>query len=322
MISKSTKQQIIQTAQAYMTKHGLSQDKFTAHVKKMNGGQGVSVAYLNDLLKGSFATGQKDTMIDDKYFLRIAKSINVTVRKSYRQHHSTDNFIACMNAFGDARDSGMPNAIDGSTGSGKSYVAEIYLQQHPKNTYIVRCDGDLTAKSFFMEMAHSLGMSFDGPVYTIRKNVIQKLRNEENPLLIIDEAENLKDRAWDSLKRIMDDLRGYCGMTFIGANEFQKQLEKKASKLKGCFPQVLRRLREGEFVKLFALSQDDVADVAKKYGITKVAHIKALFDTCKNMGELTAMLERVMRENDDQGIPLDELIDLHCNVQRKLRAVA
>src|SRR5690242_4984715 len=120
MISKSTKELIIEKARAYMKDKGLSQDAFTAHVKKMNGGQGFSVAYLNDMLKGSLTTGQKDTNIDDKYFFRIAKAMNLQVRKSFRQHHETDNFILCMNAFGDARDSGVPSAIDGGTGSGKS----------------------------------------------------------------------------------------------------------------------------------------------------------------------------------------------------------
>ena len=321
MINKSTKTQIVDAARNDMRSNQLSQDAFTEHVKKMNGGQGFSVAYLNDMLKGKFTTGHKQTEIDDKYFYRIAKAIKLTIKKSYRYHHDTDNYMLCMNAFSEARESCMPTLIDGGTGSGKSYAAQEYLAQNPKNTYIVRCDGDLTAKSFFLEFAHSLGISHDGPVYNIRKSIVHKLKNiDQDPCVIIDEGENLKDRSWDSIKRIMDDLKGYCPVIIIAANSFELQLKKKADKQKGCFPQVYRRLREGGIVKLITLELDDVVSVAKPYGITKREHINALFDNCRNMGELTAMLERIMRDHDNTKSPVDELIHLYCKVQRNMRA--
>jgi hypothetical protein len=320
MLDKNVKHQIIEATRQYMQNNALSQDGFTEHVKKMNGGQGFSVAYLNDMLKGKLVTGAKQTPIDDKYFHRIAKAINFTIRKSYRKHHDTDNYILCLNSFGDSRDSRMPMLIDGLTGEGKSYAALEYLRQNPKNTYYVRCDGDLTAKSFFVELAHALGMAPAGPIYDIRKNVIQKLKNETDPMLIIDEAENLKDRAWESLKRVMDDLKGYCGIVFIGANEFEKTLEKKAHKMKGCFPQVLRRLREGGIVSLFQLSLDDAQDICKQYGITSKAHIRAMYDRCKNTAQLTSMIAKVLRESDqDKKRSALELIELYCQVNIRQR---
>lgn len=320
MINKSTKLEIVEAAKLYMEKNELGQDSFAKHVVKMNGGQGFSVAYLNDMLKGKFVTGNKQTPIDDKYFVRMAKAIGFTVKKTFRKHHDNDNFLLCMNAFSDARDSRMPYAIDGPTGEGKSYAAMEYLANNPKHTYYVRCDGDLTAKSFFMELSQALGMNLDGAVYNLRKNIIQKLKNETDALLIVDEAENLKDRAWDSLKRIIDDLKGYTGIAFIGANEFEKALEKKANKNKGCFPQILRRLREGGFVHLFSLSLDDAIDVCKPYGITSKTHVKALYDKCRNMAQLVSLIEKCMREADHGKRDVLELIELYCNVNLKIKA--
>lgn len=321
MIDRSTKTNIIEAARLYMQSNGLSQDAMTGHVKKMNGGNGFSVAYLNDMLKGKFTTGNQQTPINDKYYMQLARSINFTVRKTYRKHHDTANFQLCMDTFSEARDSKMPYAIDGETGEGKSYTAEQYMQQHPKNTYLVRCDGDLTAKSFFMELAYSLGMKPSGAIFDIRKNVIQKLKNETDALLIIDEAENLKDRAWESMKRVMDDLKGYCGIAFIGANNFEQQLQKKADRMKGCFPQVLRRIREGGIVCLVPFILDDCADICKEYGITSKAHVKALYDKCRNTAQLTSMIEKVMREHDqDNKYSVHDLIELYCNVNLKMRA--
>jgi DNA transposition AAA+ family ATPase len=316
MLDKNSKHQIIEAVKIYMSEKGLSQDAFVEHVKKTGGmTKGFSVAYLNDMLKGKLTTGNKQTEIDDKYFHRVAQAIGMSVRKSYRKHHDLDNYHRCMNTFSDARDSRMPFAIDGTTGEGKTYSALEYLRMNPKNTYYVRCDGDLTAKSFFLELSHSLHMHMSGPIYDIRKNVIQKLKNESDALLIIDEAENLKDRAWESLKRIMDDLKGYCGIVFIGANEFEAQLQKKADKMKGCFPQVLRRLREGGINHLFDLSVDDAIDICKSYGITSKQHVKAMFEKCRNIAQLTSMIEKVLREADqNQRYSVLELIELYCGI--------
>ncbi len=316
MLDKNTKQQIVEAARNYAEQGKLSQDAFCEYVKAMNGGQSFSVAYWNDLLKGKITTGQKQTPIDDKYFLRIAKAINYTVRKSYRRHHDTDNFLACMSTFADARESRMPVLIDGLTGEGKSYAAMQYMRQNPKNTYYVRCDGDLTAKSFFVELAHALGIQASGPIYDLRKNAIKKLY-EADSQLIIDEAENLKDRAWESMKRVMDDLKGYTSIVFIGANEFESQLEKKAMRMKGCFPQILRRLREGGIIQLFQLTIDDAFDICRHYGITSKDHVRAMFHKCPNTAQLTSMIERVMREADQGGRDVLSVIEIYCPAARK-----
>lgn len=321
MIDKNTKHLIIEAARLYMQSNNLSQDAFTDHVKKMGGlSRGFSVAYLNDMLKGKLVTGAKQTQIDDKYFYRIAQAINFIIRKSFRKHHDTDNYFMCLNTFSDARDSKMPYAIDGPTGEGKSYAALGYMQQHPKNTYYVRCDGDLTAKSFFLELADSLQLVRAGTIFDIRKNVIHKLKNETDALLIIDEAENLKDRAWDSLKRVMDDLKGYTGLVFIGANEFENHLQKRADKMKACFPQVLRRLREGGINHLWSLTLEDAIGICKEYGITSKQHVRVLYDRCRNTGQLTAMIAKILREAEqDKKRNVLEFIELHCQVNLKMK---
>lgn len=320
MLINNTKHQIIEAARAYMQSNGLSQDGFTEHVKKMNGGQGINVAYLNDMLKGRLTTGGKQTPIDDKYFHRVAKAINFVVKKSYRKHHDTDNYLLCMQTFSEARDSKMPMLVDGLTGEGKTYAALEYLRQNPKNSYYVRCDGDLTAKSFFVEFSLALGLSPYGPIADLRRNVIHKLRNETDPFVIVDEAENMKDRGWDSNKRIMDDLKGICSIVYIAANNFEAQLQKKADKGKGCYPQILRRLREGGIVQLFQLTIEDAMDISKQYGITSKQHVRAMFDKCRNTAELTSMIAKVLREADQNDRNVLDLIELYCNMNLKVKA--
>jgi DNA transposition AAA+ family ATPase len=203
--------------------------------------------------------------------------------------------MSILDTFNQARELKVPFAIDGETGMGKSYAAEMYLKQFPTNTFIVTCDDDLTAKSFMNELAFSVGVKPLGAAYNIRKSVIHHLKGKRDALLIIDEAENLKDRAWGSIKRIMDDLKNTCGIVFIGANGFERMLNKKANKLINPFPQVNSRIREGGFKQLFDFEENDVLSVCKQHEITEKEVITILRNKCRNMRELAGAITKLKR---------------------------
>jgi DNA transposition AAA+ family ATPase len=292
MTTKAQKTEIVNQARLYMSGKDLSQSKLAKLA-------GISPAYMSDIMNGKFVTGPKETPISDDYFRRLARAIGWMTTKTYWTHFDTDNYHAVIDTLNRARESKIPHAVDGYTGAGKSYAIEQYKLQYPKNTYVVRCDDDLTAKSFMQELAYSVGLKPLGAAYNIRKMVIHKLENEPNALLIIDEAENLKDRAWGSIKRILDDLKGRCGIVFIGANEFEATMKKKADKMKACFPQVYSRIKEGGFTAMFPLSLEDVQGVCESFRISEKPVVNMLFDTCENWRELAGSIKKLLREMDE-----------------------
>jgi len=301
MITKAKKQTIVAEASEYLEAKGLSQNEFARIV-------GISSAYMSDIMNGKLVTGPKKSPIKDSYYIKIARAVGVTVETPLWWHIDTDNYVAIIDTFQQAREQKVPFAVDGETGMGKSYTAEMYLKMYPTNTYIVVCDNDLTAKSFMSELAYAIGVKPLGATYNIRKSIVRHLKGKLDVLLIIDEAENLKERAWGSIKRVMDDLKYLIGLVFIGANGFEKMLEKKANKLINPFPQVNSRIREGGFKQLFDFEETDILGVCDQHQITDKEVITILRNKCRNMRELAGAIIKLKRAQ--KATPDYTLIDL------------
>jgi DNA transposition AAA+ family ATPase len=304
-LTEQMKRQVVEAAEAYMSVHNLSNGQFAKDVAA------VSTSYFSYMVNRNWngmphgSDPSKTVAIADKYFERVADAIGLKLERQYWGHLDTDNYRLMVATFNDARADRLPHCIDGETGQGKSYAAEAYKRMHPANTFVVTCADDLTSKSFMVELALAVGVKPVGAIYEIRRAVQKKLMNVVNPLLIIDESENLKDRAWGASKALMDNMKGYCGMVFIGANDFRTVMEKKADKGLKCFPQVYSRLKEGGFTPLFGLSAEDVRDIAGSFGITSQRVVNKLHAMCRNMRELSGAVQKLLRESEAMKAPVD-----------------
>lgn len=300
MYTESQKETIVRAFQSYLSDKGISQNKFAGLVD-------VNVGYLSAMSNrkwNEMAVGSKTVKIDDLYFNRIAKFLNLNLSENFWGHFDTDNYIQIVNTLEDARRMKERKALDGATGTGKTYGVTEYKRQNPAGVYLVRCAYDLTAKSFMLEMAEALGLKEFGNRAQIRKAIVKRLLSDTNaPLLIIDEAENLKDGTWGAIKAMCDDLEGHCGIVIVGANKFQKSLSNKAKNNIGCFPQIYRRFKVG-FVTCFDLSLEDVQNVCNQLGIRMKQVQNWLFDNYENLGELSDALVTVQREAARENTPI------------------
>lgn len=287
----------------------LSLKKISHETSLLQKGVKVGISYLSDLMSGKLTTGGKDVLIDDKYFYSVAELIGFRIANDSNIHHDTADFMECWNVFEDARNMKLPSVIDGSTRFGKSYSAQEYKKKAHNSHYVflMKCDGDLTAKGFMEELAEVVGVQAIGSGYKIRKAIVRKIKQcEADPILIIDEGENLKDNSWNSVKSMMDDLKGICPIVIIGANGFKDTLERKAAKNKGCFPQIIGRIEEGlGFHLLNGISSvEDVSTICRAYGITNRSHVNTFFDNCSSIGILTRKVKLVIKESKELQTPI------------------
>ena len=280
MITDKQKREIVQAAKAYMIVKKVSQNQL-ARVAEL------IPAYVSDMMNGKLTTGTKNTPIKDQYFQKLANAVGYQLTKGLWWHIDTANYIKIANALHDGRADKMVRAVDGDTGLGKSEAIEQMMRENPVNTYCVECAGDQTAKSFIETVARSMDIKVAGNQYNLRRNISKKLLQEMDSQLIIDEAENLKDAAYASIKGIMDDVKGKSSIVLIGANEYQAHITKLADKNKTPFPQINRRIKEGGFIKLNKWSKSDLIDMDV---------ISILQKTCKNMGELRGAIIKLKTE--------------------------
>ena len=242
------------------------------------------------------------TSVKDAKFLALANACEVDTGAEWR-HFDTDNYMQMVNAFEDSRHDKKPRCIDGMTGTGKSYAADHYRKPRTANTFKATCDGDMSAKDFMVEVAEACGVNSTGTRVAIRKRIVKKITERtDSPLLIIDEAENLKEGAYSGIKAMMDTLRGQCGIVLIGANNYEGYLKKKSDTQKTPFPQVYSRIKQGGFTSLYVLAKADVKDICNQLSIADTAVIDYLYNECNNMRELegavTSLIEESARLNE------------------------
>jgi hypothetical protein len=242
--------------------------------------------------------------IKDRVFLKLAAAIGMETTSSWR-HFNTDNFMFVCNKLDAMRANKLPGCIDGDTGAGKSYSIDRYRKEYPGNTYVVTCDGDMSVKDFVVSVAEAVGCETEGTKIDIRKRITKTLIRKDSPLLVIDEAENLKVGAYDGIKAMMDALKGICGIVLVGANDYEEKLKKLAERKKNSFPQIYSRLKQGHFERLMPFDDDDVTIICQQMGISNPEVVSYLAAICDNMRELEGCVSDLIDESLRTGRPID-----------------
>jgi len=204
---------------------------------------GINAAYVSCIATGKTHIG--DVEIADKYYTSIAQAIGLTLENSYWRHFKTEHFVQCFYVFEQARNGRVRKGIDGNTGKGKTYAAMKYKQINPTDVFVVKCKKTETVREFAIRLAKEVCVSAISSRAGILDAVCDKLKNHSGkPLLIIDEAENLKKGNIDALKEIVDALEDKVGVVVVGL-DFEKILRTGAERRWSAYPQTARRFSFG-----------------------------------------------------------------------------
>jgi hypothetical protein len=274
---------------------------------------GIDKAYVNQIAKSNEFIGK--AQIADKYYEAIAKAIGYTLEKTHWQHFNTACYKDSYATFELARSNKIRLGIDGDTGLGKSYAAEMYKRKFPSQVFLVKISGIENSKEFAINLANEVGVTTTGTKGAIVKRVCKKIKKIKtlgnSPMLIIDEFENSKSGNIPTVKTIADELQGYAAVVVIGI-DVQKMLKKGAESRKNGFIQTNRRWNFG-WTNLDPSIEEDIALICHEVGITNKPAINWLtkrvkdFDSLKNI--ITTALEEA--EISGQEVTISLLNDLY-----------
>lgn len=187
--------------------------------------------------------------------------------------------------------------IDGDTGMGKTTMVRSMAKQQPSETYIARCYSDLTAREFLREIARKVGVASTGTKAEIRKAITRKLSAEKYAVLIIDEAENLKDSIYGTLKDLFDDLEGKAAIVLVGMDIIEK-IDRLCSSRK-AFNQPFKQLRRrfNRKLQLGGMHKSDVRSICSHYGFTD-READEMMRRFTNFGDLIGHLKQLELDNN------------------------
>ncbi len=296
------KTKIIEALENYMRFHSISANEIAKR-------SGVNAGYLSAMRAGKLTVkaGDKEVDIANKYYESIAKAIGYQLQKNYWQTVTTPQMLRILATLEDAKKYGYTNVIIGETGSGKSYVADMFAQRFPLDCFKVTVSsqdniGDLLEK--VCEKIHIATEKSKSKTLRAIARKMQLLKADGNaPMLMFDEAEYMRQPALCNMKELYDNLNGICSIVLLGTDQLTRHIDKMRKKNRDGIPQLYRRIR-------FGIQILPTIDRTFKQFLNDVLNDKNLVQflrsNCDNYGELHDVLVPALREADRTGQPLTE----------------
>lgn len=264
--------------------------------EKLSVKSGVSTSYISHIKRGLFSIG--NTQISDATFIKLA--IALGIKASNELHWETKNFVFIQKVCARTQESSKIVLLDSErSGLGKTYALEYYSTYHDRVLYI-KCTKSMSPKDMLNEILHKLHIN---EIPTGLKDKIDAIRNKvlsvENYLIIIDEAEIVKNSIYLLIKEIIDFTYRKCAVIVSGLGLNQK-LKKYADKNKEGFPQLRRRLSivcmvtsidNLEMINLLN-SEGITATSAHRWFVRNVTDYQALTEYVMDAKELAARTSR------------------------------
>lgn len=297
MITTQQKKQITEALNSYIETHQISANEI---VKR----SGVNESYISSIRNGETTVGKSE--IKDKWYMMLADFIGLKLTKEYWKMAETPQLYRMLSTLEDAKENGQTNIIIGETGSGKTYISDVFIKAHPVDTFKVVVGsldtiGDLLDKLIDV-LKIATPKTKSKKIGEIAKKLKQLRLEGQKPHIIFDECEYMKQPALCSMKELYDALNGICGITLIGTSQLIDNLDKLRKKNRSGIPQFYRRVKFG----IRELPTIDRSFTMFLQPITDKGLRNFLKQNCDNYGELHDVLVPAMKEADRTGQPLTE----------------
>ena len=295
-------------ALAYCELHRISQNDLS---KKT----GINPAYLSNMLKGEFMV--QKTAIADRWFLILADFIGYEVNKVYWKTEPTIQFQQIIDALKTAKETGATRLLIGPTGIGKTFAIDRFVKTNPNHTYRITISSLYKLPDLVNELCEMLGVELS-PLRTVAATqsvktridrVVEKLvdikMNGGNPILIIDEGENMEIALLKCLKGLYDRLNEYSAIVVIGTPRLVARMvnPQRNHAMRQGVPELYRRFKAGHKTLSPITNYNIFLD---KYVPTDKGLRKLLTEIAGNYGELHDYLEPAIKEADLKGVELNE----------------
>jgi DNA transposition AAA+ family ATPase len=300
-MNQELKYQIVAGAIAYAEKNDISNNEI-ARVA------GINPSYLSNMLRNNFSNkvDGKDVPIGEKWFYMLAQWAGFAITKAYWKTVPTPQFEKIIYELEIAKHHSRVTTIIVDSGYGKTYTVETFCRINPNHTYKVTVNSMFKIRDILNDIASKIGSPISFTVALTLRDIMLRLaemkRMGHKPMLIIDEAENLKLPVIQMLKGLYDGLLGYASIVLIGTSQLTDALWKMKQSNRNGVPQFYRRIKAG--IKMVT-SEKCFAPFFEMHVPDKGLR-RLLTNLCDYYGELHDYLEPALKEADEQGVPLTE----------------
>ncbi len=203
----------------------------------------------------------------------------------------TSNFRTINTACQDALINHKMIGIIGQPGYGKTTALNSFMNSLQDNVVIVTVSASMSAKIFYSTIINTFGdssyKSSEHLYFLIQKAVNMFNVNNENKLLIIDEAGKLSPKMLEYLHEFRDKTMEHTGIILAGVDYFRSNIMKWRNSGKVGIPEFCSRISSWQVLE--KPTKDEIVALINAYGIKDDDFVKA----CLNINELRTLTNHI-----------------------------
>jgi AAA domain-containing protein len=230
----------------------------TGSQNKAAGALGISPAHLINIRDGKF------DLVSEKMLNELQNKLNLT-RNGWQISIKTTAFKRVTRICEDSQLKGRRQIIIGRWGAGKSETLKNFHNSN-KEVFYIECEEYWTMKEFLKNMMVQLSIAdYNYTAVMMTNKIISQLNKRQNPLLIIDEAGELTDRAFKIIKALSNKTNA--GILVAGTHALKNKIDRKVEQNKETFGEFFDRFG-GRYLTIETPSKADIKETCAMNGIT------------------------------------------------------
>lgn len=276
-MNKNEKEQIRETLETYCGRYG-SQNKAAESL------DGVSSATISQVLNYNWE------LIKDSMWRNIGSQVGWSAKQwtivETRAMQRMDSILSDAQAYSNVF------AVCADAGTGKTKAMEVYRDSNP-NAYHLCCNEYWNRKLFLQELLQQMGKNPNG--YTVGEmmhEVVRTLKQQENPIIMMDEADKLSDQIMYFFITLYNQLEDHCGIVMAATDHLEKRIRRGLRLNKKGYKEIYSRMGR-KFVPLQRVNSTDVTAICLANGVSNKVDIK---EVVKEAQENDFDLRRVKRK--------------------------
>ena len=288
-------------AKAYIEEHGLSQKELAQRA-------GLNAAYVNAMLNGEAYVGE--TLIKTKAWNKLGIACGAISDEVWPTLETRQLNELLMHMVL-AKQRHAVKTIIADTRHGKTVAVETFKNKYPKHTYVVTINSLLGLDDVINELAGELGLTPARGKKALKMiEIMRKLRdirmNGGEPIVIIDEGENMNRPLMRMFKGLYDGVSRYAALVLIGTDQLDEKMVRYNDKKVEGGPQFYHRFYPAKVRVKDVEPKKDFQVFFRHFGITEPSFQGLLLRLCSNYGALNHYLLPVLEDCRDNETALTE----------------
>lgn len=191
-------------------------NSFDSQTKAAESLQGISASTISQVKNNNWE------LLSDRLWHHIARQVGFYCGEW--QPADTSAYLLLRILFSDAQHYAMTYGIAIGHGLGKTFTAGHYFREN-EDTFYLACNQEFNRRSFMATLNATTGLENKGKtVPEMMQLFTDHISQKNEPLLILDDADKLKDRVLHLVILLANSVAGKAGIVIMGGDQLRARI--------------------------------------------------------------------------------------------------